>query len=222
MTQHGLIPDEWLVSYAAGALSDAEALVVASHLAYHPELDSKISDAEAVGGALLEGMTPADMAEGAIDAVLARLDTAGDDTQATPAPVSADNFGDTDIPAVLRDRLGKPLEALRWRTMGPGMKQCRLATGPDGEKLWLLRARGGTEMPVHDHRGTELTLVLRGSYHVGDKQFSPGLIEVADMDVQDHQPMIDEGEDCICLVVTDAPIRLHSLVGRMVQPFIGL
>ena len=77
-------------------------------------------------------------------------------------------------------------------------------------------------MPLHDHTGLEMTLVLRGSYHVGDKRFGPGLLELADKDVTNHQPMIDEGEDCICLVVTDAPIRLHSFIGRMIQPFIGL
>ena len=77
-------------------------------------------------------------------------------------------------------------------------------------------------MPVHDHRGTEFTLVLRGSYHVGDQHFTPGQMELAGPETLGHQPIIDEGEDCICLAVTDAPIRPYSLIGRMVQPFIGL
>jgi len=219
MTQHGLIPDEWLVSYAAGALSDAQAFLVASHLAYHPSLKGKVSDAEAVGGALLEGITPADMADDAFDDILARLDMpANDETSAAPQVQTTD----TDLPSLLQERLGGSLEDLKWRMMGPGMKQHRLASYENGEKLWLLRAKGGTEMPVHDHRGTELTLVLRGSYRVGSQHYTPGLLEIADQDLADHQPIIDDGEDCICLVVTDAPIRLQSMIGRMVQPFIGL
>jgi len=218
--QYGLIPDEWLVSYAAGALSDERALLVASHVAYHPGLKARVADAEAVGGALLDGQ----------DASTVNLDSSFDDLMSLiDVPSEAEGqdtqeslTSDADLPISLRSYLDKPLDDLKWRIMGPGMYQHKLAEGPDGEKLWLLRARGGTKMPAHDHKGLEMTLVLRGSYHVGDKCYAPGLLELADSDVTDHRPMIDEGEDCICLVVTDAPIRLHSLVGRMVQPFIGL
>ncbi len=219
MTQHGLIPDEWLVSYASGALTDAQSFLVASHLAYHPALRGKVSDAEAVGGALLESLAPAHMSEDAFDNILARLDTPANDE---PSGSAIKPETDLDIPSLLQERLGQPLEELKWRRMGPGMKRHRLASYENGEKLWLLRAKGGTQMPTHDHRGTELTLVLRGSYRVGSQRFTPGQLEIADQDLVDHQPIIDEGEDCICLVITDAPIRLHSTIGRMVQPFIGL
>jgi len=213
----GLLSDEWLVSYAAGALTEAQALVVATHVGYHPALQARLAEAEDIGGALLDESAPAPVDEGAFEALMARIDAAP--APAAPQPLPA---GDEDLPAPLRRYLGQPLDSLKWRTMGPGMKQHKLANGPDGERLWLLRARGGTSMPVHDHRGTEFTLILRGSYRVGDQHFTPGLMEVAGPEVKNHQPMIDEGEDCICLVVTDAPIRLHSLIGRMVQPFIGL
>ncbi len=218
MTQVGLIPDEWLVSYAAGALSDERALLVASHVAYHPGLKARVADAEAIGGALFDAQEPTADLDCSFDALMARIDMSDmDEEDAAPVLTS-----DRDLPAVLRAYLDKPLDDLKWRMMGPGMYQHKLSNGPDGEKLWLLRARGGTEMPVHDHKGLEMTLVLRGSYHVGETRYGPGQLELADSDVVDHQPMIDEGEDCICLVVTDAPIRLHSFIGRMVQPFIGL
>ncbi len=219
MTEYGLIPDEWLVSYAAGALTDAQSFLVASHLAYHPSLQGRVSDAEAVGGALLEGLAPAHMSDAAFDEILSRLDTPANDETSGPATKPET---DADIPSLLQERLGRRLEELKWRMMGPGMKQHRLASYENGEKLWLLRAKGGTQMPTHDHRGTELTLVLRGSYRVGNQHFAPGQLEIADPELTDHQPIINEGEDCICLVVTDAPIRLHSTIGRMVQPFIGL
>ncbi|TNE64363.1 MAG: transcriptional regulator [Alphaproteobacteria bacterium] len=222
MTAHGHIPDEWLVSYAAGALSDAQALLVATHVDYHPGLKARVAEAEAIGGALLEGVAPKPMKTDAFDDLMARIDMLPDDEEAPAPPSAAERGLDTDIPPVLADYLGRRLDDMNWRLMGPGMRQCRLAKGKDGECLWLLRARGGTVMPMHDHRGTEFTLVLRGSYHVGDQQFTPGLLEIAASDLKDHQPMIDEGEDCICLVITEAPIRIHSLLGRMVQPFIGL
>lgn len=220
MTLHGHIPDEWLVSYAAGALSDNQALLVASHVAYHEDLQASLAAAEDIGGALLSSAAPEPVAPNAFDALMDRIDTlpVGDKT----APQADAPGSDTDLPPVLRQYLGTSLDDLKWRFMGPGMRQCKLATGEDGEKLWLLKAKGGTEMPVHGHRGTEFTLVLRGSYHVGDKHYTPGLLEIAGPEIEDHQPMIDEGEECICLVITDAPIKLHSLAGRLFQPFIGL
>lgn len=106
--------------------------------------------------------------------------------------------------------------------MGPGLSQVRLWTGPRDERLWLLKAKGGAKVPAHDHNGIEMTLVLQGSYHVGEGRYASGMLEIADDDTTNHKPVIDQGEDCICLVVTEAPIKIHSLIGRLVQPFIGL
>ena len=50
MTRHGIITDDWILSYASGALSEAHALVIASHCHYHPELQQKVQDAETIGG----------------------------------------------------------------------------------------------------------------------------------------------------------------------------
>lgn len=219
MTRVGLIADEWLVSYAAGALTDAQAMILACHVDYHKGLQDKVADAEAIGGALLADSAPAAISNSAFDDLMARIDTMPDEEGGEHQLAAT---SDADLPVRLQDYLGKPLDQMKWRMMGPGMRQCKLAEGENGEKLWLLKAKGGTVMPVHGHRGTEMTLVLRGSYHVGDDHYTPGLIEIAGPEIEDHQPMIDEGEECICLVVTDAPIKLHSLVGRMVQPFIGL
>ncbi|WP_417456695.1 ChrR family anti-sigma-E factor [Kordiimonas sp.] len=215
MTKHGLLNDEWMVSYAAGALSEAKSLVVASHIAFHPDLQEKVADAEAIGGALLDEVEPVRLRAGALEDILDVIDN--DDVPTTQAEPR-----ESELPAPLRDYLSCELDDLKWQFMGPGMKKVRLKKYESGECLWLLRARGGTEMPLHDHRGTEFTLVLRGSYAVGDKRFTPGLMELAGPELKNHSPIIDEGEDCICLVVTDAPIRLHSVIGRMVQPFIGL
>ncbi|UTW57833.1 ChrR family anti-sigma-E factor [Kordiimonas sp. SCSIO 12603] len=220
MNAHGLISDEWLVSYAAGALPDAHALIVASHAHYHPALQKRIDIAEEIGGEIICSGDKADISPTLLEDTMAKLESFPEAIN-NPKIRSKKNT-DTDLPECLRDYLDDNLDDLKWRIMGPGMKQVKLATGPKGEKLWLLRARGGTKIPQHDHNGLELTLILRGSYNVDGHDFMPGDIEIADQDIRDHQPMINEGEDCICLVVTEAPIRIQSLMGRMMQPFIGL
>lgn len=216
MKANGLISDDWIVSYAAGSLSEAHALIVASHIDYHPELGKKLGDAEAIGGALLNDNEPVDVSDAMWDGIIEKLNTNVVDEE----KIVTENGHD--LPRPLAEYLNGDLETLNWKKMGPGLSQVRLWTGPNDERLWLLKARGGAKIPMHDHRSLEMTLVLQGSYRAGEDHFTAGLIEVADENTHDHQPIIDEGEDCICLVVTEAPIIIHSLIGRMFQPFIGL
>ena len=48
-----------------------------------------------------------------------------------------------------------------------------------------------------------------------------GDLEEADETVE-HQPVAGAGEDCICLAVTDAPLRFKSRFMRLVQPILGI
>lgn len=219
MTKFGNLPEEWIASYASGQMSDAKSLFVATHIAYHPELKDTLQKAEAIGGNLIETAEAVELAPDALEHVFARIDGLPADSIAAEKLEQSERY---DTPAPLAEHLQKNLSELKWRFMGPGMSQVKLWQDDNGDRLWLLRAKGGTRMPVHDHRGTELTMVLQGSYTVDGTRFGPGEVEIADSNISNHQPMIDDGEDCICLVITDAPIRLHSFVGRMFQPFIGL
>ena len=212
-----MIPEEWVVSYAAGSLSEAHALVVASHIDYHPEIQKKLADAEAIGGLFLENNEITTVSDDMFDDILGRLDE-----EITTIPQKNDAKSESDLPKSLMDYIDGDLYDLKWKAMGPGLSQVRLWTGPNDERLWLLRAKAGTTIPMHDHRSLELTLVLQGSYQANGERFKPGMIEVADEHTHSHQPIIDEGEECICLVVTEAPIKIHSLIGKVVQPFIGL
>jgi putative transcriptional regulator len=215
MKTYGIIPDEWIVSYASGSLSEAHALVVATHCHFHPELQKKMNDAEDIGGSLMENSGPSKISNRLFEDLMKKIDNLPLET------ILPSN--DNGLPTPLGNYLGnKSLDQLKWRMMGPGLSQVRLWTGTNDERLWLLKAKGGAKVPAHDHNGVEMTLVLQGSYHIGNDCYSSGMIEVADDDTTNHMPVIDHGEDCICLVVTEAPIKIHSLVGRLVQPFIGL
>ncbi|HPF45635.1 MAG: ChrR family anti-sigma-E factor [Alphaproteobacteria bacterium] len=215
MKTHGIIPDEWIVSYASGALSEAHALVVATHCHFHPALQQKLIDAENIGALLMESRPPVKVSSHMFDDIISKIDD-------LPNEVKQPS-NDNGLPFPLAEYLNhKSLDQLNWRMMGPGLSQVRLWTGPNDERLWLLKAKGGAKIPSHDHSGLELTLVLQGSYHVGKDQYGPGLLEIADDETKNHTPLIDAGEDCICLVVTEAPIKIHSLLGRLAQPFIGL
>ena len=50
---------------------------------------------------------------------------------------------------------------------------------------------------------------------------STEVTEIADDAVQ-HTPVADISEDCICLAVTDAPLRFKGLLPRLAQPFLKI
>lgn len=216
--------DEWIMEYAAGTLSEGEAVLVASHLSYRPDAARSMEAAEAIGGSLLEGEAAATMAPDALAAVLSRIDEPAPDERAISSapPPALPATTDRVLPAPLREWLGvNDVEDLDWSFMGPGMKKVMLWRGPGDQRVWMLRARPGTEIPVHGHRGTELTLVLKGAFKDPHGRFARGDIEEkneADM----HGLTIEEGEECICLALTEGPIRLKSFAARLIQPFIGL
>jgi putative transcriptional regulator len=209
------LQDEWILSYAAGNLSHGRSLMVASHLAYHDELKEIVSDGETLGGVLLDSMDTAAVSDSVLDQVLGRLD------EQAPHEISAAPRRSDVLPQPLLEYVDQDIGSLTWRFMGPGMSNARLWNGPNDERLWLLRARGGVMVPEHGHNGDEWTLILKGSYQTSMGRFGVGDMDVAGEEIV-HQPIIDEDEECICLVMTEGPIRLKSLMARMVQPLIGL
>ncbi|MBL6081381.1 cupin domain-containing protein [Belnapia sp. T18] len=62
----------------------------------------------------------------------------------------------------------------RLRRLAPGIRHAVLLRGPDGETLRLLRIKPGTALPRHSHRGTELTLVLKGAFADETGHYGPG------------------------------------------------
>jgi putative transcriptional regulator len=59
----------------------------------------------------------------------------------------------------------------------------------------------------------EMTLLLAGGFSDETGHYLRGDVALADPSV-DHRPVADPGEDCLCLAVTDAPLRLTGRFGR--------
>ncbi len=204
--------DDLLLAFAAGALPRAPSLVIAVQAAMRVDVRDELRDYEAVGGALLEDCAPASMSAGLRDKVLSALDE--------PAlPPKADSpTGDRRVPAPLWGYVGERLEALPWRWVMPGLKDYVFSAG-DGGTTRLMWVQGGVKMPAHTHSGLELTLVLQGSYSDTSGRYQPGDLQLADASV-DHRPVAERGDPCLCLVVTEAPVRLTGRLGRYLNRFV--
>lgn len=204
-------PEETLVEYAAGVLREPMALLVATHLALCAECRAAVADYERVGGAMLETVEPETLGNDALARALALLDSP---PPAAPIPPPTPAGGGASLlPRPLRDYVAGPLPSLRWKARGAGLAQVDLLPGFPGFTTRLLRIRAQAAMPRHTHHGTELTLVLAGGFSDSAGHYGRGDVATADEAV-DHQPVADPGEDCFCLAVTDAPLRMTGPIGR--------
>ena len=205
--------EELLLAYAGGSAGEAVSLIVAAHLVYCAECRRQSRELEALGGSLLQELAPVPMANGALDAALARLEDIRP-VERAPRPVSRDG-----TPSVLRPYIGGDLRDVRWRQVGPNLSYVPLfRRGPVVARL--LRGVPGSETGAHRHAGLEYTLVLKGGFSDEAGSYAPGDLQVMEGDMR-HSPVADPGEDCINLAVTTGPLKFESLLQKIVAPLFG-
>jgi len=223
MTIRHHIEDDLLLDYASGALEDGWSLAVATHLALCPACRRRLDQMERIGAAVFEATAvPAAGDDGwaAMQRKLAGPAASRAPDAAAPPPIPRP--GTTPIlPEPLRSRAGGDAASLRWRSLPGGSAQIKLPSRDGTTQIRLLRVPAGAAMPEHGHGGRELTLVLCGSFTDSTGTYRRGDLESADAEL-DHQPIVGPEEDCICLAVTDAPLRFRSRLVRLLQPLLGL
>ncbi len=213
------LDDATVVAYAGGSLSNCLSVVAASHVAMCDHCRAKVRRAEAVGAALLETCEVQQMKPDALSSVFERID--GSDWVQPKTRSDASDDPDPSLPLPVSRLLDCRLDDVRWKTAGPGVGIHVIEKNDDGSSLYMLKVRPGHKLPDHGHAGQEMTLILRGAYRDVIGRFAPG--DVADLDEHiEHQPVIEDGEDCICLIATEAPARFKGLVPRLLQPIVGI
>ncbi|MEO0392483.1 MAG: ChrR family anti-sigma-E factor [Pseudomonadota bacterium] len=229
MMVHHHPDDALLLDYATGALGEAESLVVATHIALCPLCRRKVAEFEAIGGAALDQVEQAPMADDALEHMMARLDASlttqiDDVAPEAHAPdtvvTSEDSPAALTVPQPLRGYLQAELENLPWQNVIRGLDEVTLEVGTDDKvRTKMLRIQPGCAMPQHTHDGAELTLVLDGAFSDERGYFARGDLAVTGVDVE-HRPIADDKRACYCLAVTTAPLRLTGPLGRLINPFI--
>lgn len=214
---------ELLLDYAAGSTGEAAGLALATHLALCPECREVVAQLESVGGALLEAIEPAAVPSEALDSLLARLDKPVPvPDHRSPADAAAPGLLPDPVPQPLRSYIGQGLGAIRWKRVMRGVEQADIVTGRGRQsnvRARLLRIAPGVRVPRHTHDGTEMTLVLAGGFSDGDKQYQRGDFSFCDGQ-DDHSPVADDDGECLCLTVTDAPLRMTGPLMQLLNPFI--
>lgn len=229
-------PDDTVLRYANGTLPEAPAIVVATHLSFCPACRHRMEAYEMLGGSMLETAPPSPLSADALSATLAKLEAAtgagtanGVGTASSAGTASGEQPAATgasmerpDLPSGLE--WPRPLRHYaipRWRTLLPGVKWTALTfAGPEAGQLLVVRGVPGAKLPSHGHDGTEYTCVLTGSFSDSNGTYTVGDLVEASED-HDHQPIVGDDAECVCVIAIEGHLRLHGLA-RLLQPFLGI
>jgi len=206
-----------LLSYAAGALDQAQNLIVSTHLSYSDRAKNFVHSCEAIGGALIEReCVPEKMNAGSLESVMERLDTPhiqvnGKSQEAT--------FNDIhfETPECLNQSLSA-CKSLSWKPLMPGFHAMDIDLACKESTARFLKADPGIKSPHHSHGGTEITLVMDGAFHDETGNYKVGDLIVTD-DSFKHAPIACKLQGCTCMVVSTAPIKLTGLAS-LLNPFL--
>jgi putative transcriptional regulator len=211
--------DATIMAYAAGALTEGFSLVLAAHFENCPQCQQRLQEAQNMGGEMLMQLQPSEPPTGGLSDIWSRIES---------LPVIEEPIkpirpkSNSSLPAVLRPLLEPGLDSIPWRKVAPGISRYRLdAIDSENGTVQLLSIDPGITIPEHTHKGSELTLILKGSYQDETGRYQRG--DLADLDSSvKHTPRVDSSEPCICLIATDQPLHFSSLASRILQPFIGI
>jgi putative transcriptional regulator len=195
--------DDMLLDYAAGRLTGARALVVATHLAYCPACRTQVQAAEVIGGECFELEHGVDLSS-VPDPEIVRQPATNDVLVPEGGPFA---FAPRHLRALLAASGGE------WVNVWFGVKEMPISGfSPSARLLWI---PAGRRMPRHDHRGDEMTLVLKGSFSDATGRYAAGDLQVGGPGL-DHQPLAGVEGPCICLVAEEGGLKLSGWLGRLV------
>ena len=231
------LTDETLQDYAAGSLEAPMETLVACHLTMCARCRARSIFADAIGGSLLADnaaspvrVTAAEVLAHAVIEGRTAMPETGPEPVTAPPPMAAtggkSRYGTVatvdGVPRPLGRLLPTELDGLDWRRVAPGIRQFNLGNRHRRHGAFkLLHLAPGTTLSEHGHNDRELTYVVRGSYTDELGQFRAG--DIADLDGHDeHRPVVDAGEPCIALIATHSPVRFSGMLGRIMQPFVGI
>lgn len=212
--------DETLFLCATGQLDEGHSLITRTHLEFCPQCRDAVEAYASLGGAALEAMTPEPLAQDALARTLQKLaseeSTAPAAEPSRPHPKFLEKLPEGfELPATIRGyNIGK------WRALAPGVQFSSFPIEGNTRGMFL-RARAGAAMPVHSHDGKEYTIILHGSFSDEMGRMRRGDMTEYDDSVT-HRPIVSDDGECICLFVFEGKLKIHSLIGRMVQPLMGL
>jgi putative transcriptional regulator len=206
MPDHHL-PDDVLLAYAGGVASEPHALLCAVHLTLCETCRTELAFLDEIGGVLLEAKPP--VVEGAAPRAAERAFVPPDDD--LPLPEGAETWPRPLHPYV---------RGLRWRWHSPGVRVLNTRLFLDEVPVRIYRLAPGQRVPLHTHRGTELSFVLSGGFVDLGEHFGRGDIACRDADTA-HDVVVDPDGECVTLAINEHPLVPLTWGGKIYAALFG-
>jgi putative transcriptional regulator len=204
---------EMLTDFSAGNLQLSHALCVSVHTQHCNECRINLQRLNSIATTLFDELEPASLPDRLKDSVFSQLDNEYVEEQ---LPVKRNT---TNIPKALQQFVTDSYESLSWKNVSPAIQSAHLCTDVNGSKVNLMRIRAGGKIPMHTHTGKEYTLLLEGSFSDENGLYNEGDFLVRD-ERHKHRPVVSKDRECLCLAVTDAPIKLTGVFTRLINPLL--
>ena len=218
-------PDSrFLTDFSTGSLALSEALCVSAHLHYCGKCRARVQQLTDVGSHLFTRLEPeVPGVEDDFDALMERIEREETASVAEPSqpavkeapPSTAGGW----MPAVLGKLFQRGLDSLDWVQLGRSLRIAPVDVGDESRETALYDIRAGGRMPEHEHRGEEITVLLKGSFSDQDGKYSEGDFVVRNAG-EPHQPTATQDTDCVCLVSLERPVRARSFLYRLLEPLV--
>jgi putative transcriptional regulator len=206
---------EMLVEFSAGTLDTATSICVSAHLHFCKCCRDEVAKLNEVGSQLMANSSPDIIEDDLFDKVMSKID----ESQPVVQPESNKNVGISGFPAPVNKLIHKANKTPVWKRLSKSMQEAKLYTGQDKFEVALHKICAGGVTPKHDHRGLEYTVVLKGSFSDERSVYTEGDFIIKEPG-EVHQPMGAKNGECICLSAQEAPIRLTSLLGFFLNPWL--
>lgn len=218
--------DILFMNYAAGRLCPQESLLVAAAMSLNPEARRRVEQFEALGAAMICEETPAALSQDCLDGVMKKIEARAPETVYAEQPKTSElPPAGLNIPGVVFALIAAACETRRKsldslaRDRKTFLELHMTPREPALKRLHLMRLKPRQETPRHRHIGREITLVLQGSFTDGLGRYRQGEILLIDDARIEHQPRAED-EGCVCLTLTEAPLRFLNPFSRIINTLV--
>jgi len=220
-------PDSrFLTDFAAGNLSVSEAMCVSAHLEFCAKCRAHVQQLNDLGAQLMSRQdTPDELAANDDDflRLMQKIDQSPQSSAVVPEQVQIQERASAGVvssmPRVVQKLMGGSLQDLNWVQLGSSLRIAPFEMGQGDRETSLYDIKAGGRMPEHEHRGEEITVLLKGSFSDAEGKYVRGDFVVRNAGER-HQPTATLDTDCICLVSLQRPVRPRSMFYRLLEPFV--
>jgi putative transcriptional regulator len=235
-------PDSrFLTDFASANLPLSEAVCVSAHLEFCGKCRSHVQQLSEIGGHLLAQLQAVELEPDSFERLMARMaDEAlqlkpaaftgatalpqpvlqkSDETESVSRPRTTRPISSIFLPRALRRLACGGLQNLSWVQLGKALRVAPLHIDGDKRETAIYDIKAGGRMPEHEHRGEEITVLLKGSFSDADGSYSQGDFVVRNAG-EPHQPTATQDMDCICLVSLERPVKPRAFLYRLFEPLV--